>query len=137
MAKRTTKRGGVRAGGRRTAGAGKAKEGAACPEELNLPSPSREDYVGTALEQVGEFEERLAELETDLESTGWELVGDYRSQLEDLRQRLKAARAKSAELEAIPDKDWPSAYEEMEETLLGLADSLEDFALEAGRVLPE
>jgi hypothetical protein len=137
MAKKTTKRGGARAGGRRPSGAGTAKEGPACPGELNLPLPSREDYVGTALEQIGEFEERLADLESDLESAGWDDVGDYRGQLEDLRLRLKAARAKSEELETVPDAVWPSFYQEMEDTLLELADSVEDLALAAGRVLPE
>lgn len=137
MAKRMKKISGASTGGRGPAGAGKAQLGAACPGELNLPSPSREDYAGTALEQIGEFEERLAELESDLESSGWDDVGDFRGQLDDLRLRLKVARAKSEELETVPDTDWPTLHQEMEETLLELADSVEDLALLAGRVLPE
>ena len=137
MAKRKMRRGGGGNGGRRASAAGKAKEGAPCPGDLNLPSLSREDYVGTTLEQIEEFEDRLAELETDLESTGWDDVGDFRGQLDDLRLRLKAARAKSEELETVPDAEWTSTYNEMEETLLELADSVEDLAVLAGRVLPE
>jgi len=131
------RRGGGGNGGRRASAAGKAKEGAPCPGDLNLPSLSREDYVGTTLEQIEEFEDRLAELETDLESAGWDDVGDFRGQLDDLRLRLKAARAKSEELETVPDAEWTSTYNEMEETLLELADSVEDLAVLAGRVLPE
>jgi len=137
MAKRKMRRGGGGNGGRRASAAGKAKEGAPCPGDLNLPSLSREDYVGTTLEQIEEFEDRLAELETDLESAGWDDVGDFRGQLDDLRLRLKAARAKSEELETVPDAEWTSTYNEMEETLLELADSVEDLAVLAGRVLPE
>jgi len=137
MTKRTTKSGGGGASGGRTSAAGKAKERAACPGDLNLPSLSREDYVGTSLEQIEEFEDRLAELETDLESAGWDDVGDFRGQIDDLRLRLKAARAKSEELETVPDTEWTSTYNEMEEILLELADSVEGLAVLAGRVLPE
>jgi len=137
MAKRKMTRGGGETRSRRPAAAAKAKEGAACPGDLSLPSLSREDYVGTTLEQIEEFEERLAELETDLESAGWDDVGDFRGQIDDLRLRLKAARAKSEELEAVPDAEWTSTYNEMEETLLELAHSVEDLAALAGRVLPE
>jgi len=98
---------------------------------------SREDYVGTALEQIEEYEDRLSELESDLESAGWDDVGDFRGQLDDLRLRLKAAREKSQELESVPDSEWTSIYNEMEETLLELGDSVEDLAVLAGRVLPE
>jgi hypothetical protein len=137
MAKKTKTRQGARTRARRPASSGKIEEGAACPGDLNLPSPSREDYIGTVLEQLGEFEERLAELESDLESAGWDVVGDYRGQLDDLRLRLKAARAKSEELEGVPDADWPSLYQEMEDTLLELAESVDDLAVAAGGVLPE
>jgi len=136
MIKKTTKSGGGGASAGRTSAAGKAKERAACPGDLNLPSLSREDYVGTSLEQIEEFEDRLAELETDLESAGWDDVGDFRGQIDDLRLRLKAARAKSEELETVPDTEWTSTYNEMEEILLELADSVEGLAVLAGRVLP-
>jgi phage shock protein A len=138
MASKTKKKsGGARARTRSPSGARKAREGPACPEGLNLPAQSREEYVSTALEQIGEFEDRLAELEADLESAGWDAVGDYRGQLEDLRLRLKAARTKLEELEAAADSSWPSVYKEMEETLLELADSVDNLALVAGRVVPE
>ena len=48
----------------------KAAAGPACPTGLDLPRPTREDYVATVLEQVGAFEERLDEIETDMESSG-------------------------------------------------------------------
>jgi len=98
---------------------------------------SRGEYVASVLEQIGDLEEKLAELESGMESTSWDDVGDYRGRLEDLRLRLKAARAKSEELEAAEDSDWPSVHEEMEETLLEVAGSVEDLALDLGRVLPE
>lgn len=138
MAKETEKKGGgAPARGRRPPGARKGEEGAACPGELNMPRQSREEYVSSAAEQIGEFEERLAELESNMESAGWDAVGEYRGGLEDLRLRLKEARAKSEELEAAEDSAWPSIYKEMEETLLELAGSVEDLALELGRVMPE
>jgi|GEM_PF-2484223 len=138
MANETEKKGGgAPARGRRPAAAQKAEEEAACPGEMNMPRQSREEYVSSALEQIGEFEERLAELESEMESAGWDAVGDYRGGLEDLRLRLKEARAKSEELEAAVDSAWPSVYKEMEETLLELAGSVEDLALELGRVMPE
>jgi len=137
MAKETKKRQEKRTGAKRPPAAARTDEGAACPADLNLPPMSREDYVGTALEQIEEYEDRLSELESDLESAGWDDVGDFRGQLDDLRLRLKAAREKSQELESVPDSEWTSIYNEMEETLLELGDSVEDLAVLAGRVLPE
>lgn len=147
MAKQTSKRQRKGTGPRRRPAATRAgappkrarpgEEGASCPGDLNLPPMSREDYVGTALEQIEEYEDRLAELEADLESAGWDDVGDFRGQLDDLRLRLKAAREKSEELEAVPDSEWNSVYSEMEETLLELGESVEDLTVLAGRVLPE
>ena len=131
------KSGGDRARVRRPPATRKRQQEPACPGELNMPRQSREEYVSGVLEQIGEFEERLAELESDLESAGWDDVGDYRGQLDDLRLRLKTARAQSEELEAAPDSAWSSVYKEMEETLLEVADSLEDLSLDLGRVLPE
>lgn len=137
MAGRTQKSGGSRTGARRRPGAGKVEEGAACPGELNLPSQSREDFADTAMEQIGEFEEKLDELESGLETSGWNDLADYRGQLEDLRLRLRTARAKSAELEAAPDREWPELRKEMEEVLLDLADSVRELSLLAGQVLQE
>ena len=137
MAKETKKRQEKRTGAKRPPAAARTDEGAPCPADLNLPPMSREDYVGTALEQIEEYEDRLSELESDLESAGWDDVGDFRGQLDDLRLRLKAAREKSQELESVPDSEWTSIYNEMEETLLELGDSVEDLAVLAGRVLPE
>jgi hypothetical protein len=131
------KSGGARTGRRSQVRARQGQEGPACPEGLNMPGPSREEYVGGVLEQIGEFEEKLGELESDLESAGWEDAGDYLIRLEDLRLQLKAARTKSEELEAATDAAWPSVYEEMEAALLEVAGRVEDFASELGRVLPE
>ena len=123
--------------GRRAAAAQKGRDKALCPEELNMPQQSREEYVASVLEQIDAFEEKLADLESDMESAGWDSIGDYRGQLDDIRVRLKGARAKSEELEATADSAWPSVYEEMEETLLEVAGRVEDLALELGRVTPE
>jgi len=131
------KGGGAKVRGRRQARARQGQAGPACPEGLNLPGPSREEYVASVLEQIGEFEEKLGELESGLESAGWDDAGDYLGELEDLRLQLKAARAKSEELEAATDAAWPSVYEEMEGALLEVAGRVEDFASELGRVLPE
>ena len=115
----------------------KASEEAACPDELNMPRQSREEYVAAVLQQIGDFEERLNELESDMESTGWDDIGDYRGQLDDLRLRLKAARSKSEELETVPDPSWSGAYEEMEQTLGEVAGGVEDLVSGLGLVLPE
>jgi hypothetical protein len=115
----------------------KAAAGPACPTGLNMPRPTREDYVATVLEQVGAFEERLDEIETDMESSGWDDIGDFRRQLDDLRARLKGIRARSGDLEGVADQDWPEAYEEMEASLLDAAGSLEDLTAGLSTVLPE
>lgn len=110
---------------------------AACPDEQNPPRQNREEYVASVLQQVGDFEEKLAELEADMESSGWDDISDYRGQLDDLRLRLKGIRSRSEELEAVPDSTWPGVYEEMEETLADVAGSVADFTSLLGQVLPE
>ena len=115
----------------------KAAAGPACPTELDLPRQTREDYVATVLEQVGAFEEKLDEIEGDMESSGWDDIGDFRRQLDDLRARLKGIRARSGELEGIPDQDWSDTYEEMEASLLDVAGSLEQLSAGLSTVLPE
>lgn len=115
----------------------KDMEGSACPEDLNMSGQSREDYVASVLQQIGGFEERLDELESGMESSGWDDIGEYRGQLDDLRLKLKTARTSSEELEAVSDQAWPAAHEEMEETLGEMAGSVEDLASGLGLVLPE
>lgn len=113
------------------------QEGAACPEELDLPRPNREEYVASVLQQVGAFEEKLDELESDMESSGWDDISDFRGQLDDLRMKLKGIRSRSEELEAVPDASWPGAYEEMEESLVDVAGSVADLTSGLSQVLPE
>jgi hypothetical protein len=115
----------------------KAAAGPACPTGLDLPRQTREDYVATVLEQVGAFEERLDEIEGDMESSGWDDIGDFRRQLDDLRARLKGIRARSGELEGVADQDWSDAYEETEASLLDVAGSLEQLSAGLSSVLPE
>jgi len=115
----------------------KAAAGPACPTGLDLPRQTREDYVATVLEQVGAFEERLDEIEADMETSGWDDIGDFRRQLDDLRARLKGIRARSGELEGVADQDWPDAYEEMDASLLDVAGSLEQLSAGLSSVLPE
>lgn len=115
----------------------RAAAGPACPTELDLPRQTREDYVATVLEQVGAFEERLDEIEGDMENSGWDDIGDFRRQLDDLRARLKGIVARSGELEGVADQDWPDAYEEMEASLLDTAGSLEQLSAGLSSVLPE
>ncbi|MGB8959925.1 MAG: hypothetical protein WCC00_13030 [Candidatus Aminicenantales bacterium] len=112
-------------------------EGAACPDEQNLPRQNREEYVASVLQQVGDFEEKLDELEGDMESSGWDDISDYRGQLDDLRLRLKGIRSRSEELEAVTDSSWPAVYEEMEESLADVAGSVADLASGLSLVLPE
>ena len=114
-----------------------APEAAACPEELNMPRQNREEYVATVLQQIGAFEERLEELETDMESSGWDDIGDFRGQLDDLRAKLKALRSRAEELEAVSDKAWPDVYEEMEESLVDVAGGVDDLVAGLSMVLPE
>jgi len=130
------KSGGAASGRRRQALARPGQEGPACPDGLNVPRPSRDDYIAGVLEQIAEFEERLGELESDLEAAGWEDPGDYTNQIEDLRVQLKAAREKAGEVEGATDAAWPSVYDEMEETLLEVTGRMENLAAELGRVLP-
>jgi hypothetical protein len=115
----------------------KAAAGPACPPGLDLPRQTREDYVVTVLEQVGAFEERLDEIEGDMETSGWDDIGDFRRQLDDLRARLKGIRARSGELEGVADQDWSDAYEETEASLLDAAGSLEQLSAGLSTVLPE
>jgi len=136
MANAKNKKSGGAAAGRRQAPARPGQEGPACPDGLNVPRPSRDDYVAGVLEQVAEFEERLGEFESDLEAAGWEDPGDYINQIEDLRVQLKAAREKAEEVGGATDAAWPSVYDEMEETLLEVTGRMENLAAELGRVLP-
>ncbi len=115
----------------------KGREKALCPEELNMPQQSREEYIASVLEQIRDFDEKLADIETEMESSGWNDIGEYRGQLEDLRLHLNAARAKSVELETAADSDWPSLYKEMEETLLEAADRVENLTRGLAQVIPE
>jgi hypothetical protein len=108
-----------------------------CPERLNQPRPTREEYVATVLQQISAFEERLDELESDMESSGWDDIGNFRGQLDDLRMRLKGIRSRSEELEAVPDSGWPEAYEEIEESLVETAGGVEDLVAGLSVVLPE
>jgi hypothetical protein len=109
----------------------------ACPEGLNLPRPTREDYVATVDQQIEAFEEKLDEFESDMETSGWDDIGDFRGQLDDLRLRLKGLRAGAEALEAVADAAWPDAHRDMEDGLLEAAGALKE--LEAGlkMVLPE
>jgi len=108
-----------------------------CPEELDLPRPSREDYAETVEEQLADFAETLDGFETDLESSGWDEVGEFRASIDDLRNRLKEIRSQSHELESVEDSAWPSTHEDMEKTLLEMSDSIKEISVELGRVLPE
>jgi len=112
-------------------------EGAACLDDQNPPRQNREEYVASVLQQVGDFEEKLDELEGDMESSGWDDISDYRGQLDDLRLRLKGLRSRSEELEAVTDSSWPAVYEEMEESLADVAGSVADLASGLSLVLPE
>lgn len=110
---------------------------AACLDEQNPPRQNREEYVASVLQQVGDFEEKLDELEGDMESSGWDDISDYRGQLDDLRLRLKGIRSRLEELEVVPDPSWPGVHEEMEETLTDVAGSLADLTSGLSLVLPE
>ncbi len=112
-------------------------DAAACPEGLNMPRPTREEHTATVLQQIAAFEERLEGLETDMESSGWDDIGDYRGRLDDLRARLKALSSRAEELEAVSDKAWPAANKEMEESLVDVAEGIDDLVAGLSLVLPE
>jgi hypothetical protein len=114
----------------------KGKE-AVCPDELDLPRPSREDYVDGVREQLGDFEETLEAIESDMESSGWDDIGDFRGRLDGLRARLKEIRSQAEELMGAEDSAWPSLYEDMEKTLLEMSDGIQDISVELGRVLQD
>lgn len=111
--------------------------GAACAPETGLSPQTREEYVGSILEQVEALEERLDELEADMESSGWDDTSDFRSQLDDLRLKLRELRSRSAELEAVPDRSWPGVSGEMEASLADVAGAVQDLASGLSPVLPE
>jgi chromosome segregation ATPase len=115
----------------------KAKEGAACADGSALTQQSREEYIAGVVQQLEAFEEKLGELETDMESSGWDDISDFRAQLDDLRVKLRALRSQSDELETVADTVWPGAYEEMEESLADVAGAVEDLASGLSPVLPE
>jgi hypothetical protein len=114
-----------------------AAEAEPCVEDTGLTPQSREQYIDDVLQQVGAYEERLDELESGMESSGWDDMSEYRSQLDDLRLKLRGLRAKSEELEAVPDHGWPSAHEEMEASLAEVGGGVEDLASGLSLVLPE
>lgn len=112
-------------------------EGAACADELALAPQSREEYLAGVLQQIEAFDEKLGELEGDMESSGWDDISDFRGRLDDLRTKLRALRSQADELETVLDPVWPGAYEEMEESLSGVAGEVEDLASGLSLVLPE
>lgn len=112
-------------------------EGAACAPDTGLAPQSRDEYIDSVLEQVGDFEERLDQLESDMESSGWDDTSDFRSQLDDLRLKLRGLRAKSEELDAVPDRSWADVYEEVEASLADVAGAVDDLASALSLVLPE
>ncbi|MBP1658923.1 MAG: hypothetical protein H6P95_115 [Candidatus Aminicenantes bacterium] len=112
-------------------------EGAACADELALAPQSREEYLAGVLQQIEAFDEKLGELEGDMESSGWDDISDFRARLDDLRTKLRALRSQADELETVLDPVWPGAYEEMEESLSGVAGEVEDLASGLSLVLPE
>jgi hypothetical protein len=114
-----------------------AAESAACAPETGLEPQTREGYIDSVLEQIGGYEERLDQLESDMESSGWDDTSDFRSQLDDLRLKLRGLRGKSQELEAVPDRSWTDAHEEMEASLSDVAGGVEDLASGLSLVLPE
>jgi hypothetical protein len=108
-----------------------------CPEPPGLPRQTREEYVASVLEQIGGFEEKLEELESGMESSGWDDLSDFRGQLDDIRLKLRGIRGRAEELEGIPDAEWPDAYDELEGSLLDAEESLSDLAAALSPVLPE
>ena len=112
-------------------------EGAACADELALAPQSREEYLAGVLQQIEAFDEKLGELEGDMESSGWDDISDFRARLDDLRTKLRALRSQADELETVADPVWPGAYEEMEESLAGVAGEIEGLASGLSLVLPE
>jgi chromosome segregation ATPase len=112
-------------------------ESAACADELALTQQSREEYIAGVLQQIEAFEEKLGELEGDMESSGWDDLSDFRGQLDDLRTKLRTLRSQADELETVADSVWPGAYEEMEESLADVAGGVEGLASGLSLVLPE
>ncbi len=117
--------------------AAKPQPDATGSEELCLPSADREDYARSVAEQLADYEETLDGLESDMESLGWDDVGEYRNRLADLRSHIKEAQIRSDELESAEDAAWPTLYESMESTLLELAEAVKDVSDVIGQVTPE
>jgi phage shock protein A len=117
--------------------AAKPKTDTAGSEELCMPSADREDYARSVAEQLADYEETLDGLESDMESLGWDDIGEYRNRLADLRSHIKEAQISSEELESAEDAAWPALHESMESTLLELADAVKGVSDVIGQVTPE
>lgn len=111
--------------------------GPVCPDELDPSGPTRAEHVEGLRQQIGAFEERLETLEGDMENSGWDDIANFRGRLDDLRVRLRQLRAQAEELEAVTDRSWPAAREEMDEALADVGGGVEDLAAVLGPVLPE
>ncbi len=90
----------------------KAVDGPACADGLNLPRQTREEYAASVLQQIGAFEERLDELESDMETSGWDDIGDYRGQLDDLLDAPRRVRPTLA-ARALSTGHYPTPYPEV------------------------
>ena len=117
--------------------AAKPQPNAAGSDELCLPSADREDYARNVTEQLADYEETLDGLESDMESLGWDDIGEYRNRLADLRSHIKEAQIRSDELESAEDAAWPALHEGMESTLLELSEAIQGVSDVIGRVTPE
>ena len=106
-------------------------------DKICLPSADREDYARDVEEQLAEYEETLDGLETDMESLGWDDIGEYRNRLADLRSHIKEAQTLSTELMASEDAAWPTLHEGMESTLRELSDAIKGVSDVIGRVASE
>lgn len=111
--------------------------GPVCPDEPDPLGPTRAEYVEGLRQQIGAFEERLETLEDDMENSGWDDIANFRGRLDDLRVKLRELRSRTEELEAVADRSWPAAREEMEDALADAGGGIEDLAAVLSPVLSE
>lgn len=101
-------------------------------------SPEPREYYSARLRgELDEVAERLDEIETGMESEGWEPESDYEELLSGVRLELAQAREKVDALDAATDAEWRRSFEEAEEASAAVGRLLERLSRLIDGLLPE
>jgi hypothetical protein len=97
----------------------------------------REYYSARLLGELDEIAERLDELETSMESEGWEPESDYEELLSGARVELAQAREKLTALDGADDAAWGDLFEEATQAVSAAGRAYENVSRLIGEMLPE